>query len=212
VPTRVGFQTPFTNNTFDLQPLSTLANEPVIIGGKLQNETYGEFQHEMNLFNRAFLEIMAQGALKYLEQLVDSFRFEKAYNYSRVTKDIYENKSNSGSNLLRTGLIVFVIGILTTVIIIIIAKRSEKAAKQTTAVHISVDETIGSGIRKSLAMESEPHRHVIKTISSQNVGSEFLVLGRPEQCANCERVIGKLEHSCIFKDHIVCVRCYQKLK
>ncbi len=64
VPTRVGFQTPFTNITLDLQPPSTLTNEPVIIGGKLQNETYGEFQNEMDIFNQAFLEIMAQGDAK----------------------------------------------------------------------------------------------------------------------------------------------------
>ena len=64
VPTRVGFQTPFTNVTLDLQPPSILANEPVIIGGKLQKETYSEFQHEMNLFNKAFLEIMAEGDAK----------------------------------------------------------------------------------------------------------------------------------------------------
>jgi len=64
VPTRVGFQTPFTNVTLDLQPSGLLANEPVIIGGKLQKETYSEFQHEMNLFNKAFLEIMAEGDAK----------------------------------------------------------------------------------------------------------------------------------------------------
>lgn len=64
VPTRVGFQTPFTNITLDLQPPNTLAKEPVIVGGKLQKETYSEFQHEMNLFNRAFLEVMAQGDAK----------------------------------------------------------------------------------------------------------------------------------------------------
>jgi len=64
VPTRVGFQTPFTNVTLDLQPPAALANEPVIIGGKLQNKTYGEFQYEMNLFNQAFLEVMAQGDAK----------------------------------------------------------------------------------------------------------------------------------------------------
>ncbi|MBN2455140.1 MAG: ribonucleoside triphosphate reductase [Sedimentisphaerales bacterium] len=64
VPTRVGFQTPFTNTTHDLQSPSTLANEPVIIGGKLQKETYSQFQHEMNLFNKAFLEVMAAGDAK----------------------------------------------------------------------------------------------------------------------------------------------------
>ncbi len=61
VPTRVGFQTPFTNVTIDLQPPVTLANEHVIIGGEIQPETYSEFQHEMNLFNRAFLEVMSKG-------------------------------------------------------------------------------------------------------------------------------------------------------
>lgn len=64
VPTRVGFQTPFTNITLDLQPPSTLANEPVIIGGRLQNETYGQFQHEMNIFNQALLEVLAEGDAK----------------------------------------------------------------------------------------------------------------------------------------------------
>ncbi len=61
VPTRVGFQTPFTNLTMDLQPPSTLANTPVIIGGVEQEETYSEFQHEMNMINKAFLEVMAEG-------------------------------------------------------------------------------------------------------------------------------------------------------
>jgi ribonucleoside-triphosphate reductase len=61
VPTRVGFQTPFTNLTLDLQPPSTLANEPVIIGGKPMPETYGEFAEEMVTLNRAFLEVLAEG-------------------------------------------------------------------------------------------------------------------------------------------------------
>ncbi|MGW8161370.1 MAG: ribonucleoside triphosphate reductase, partial [Desulfobulbales bacterium] len=61
VPTRVGFQTPFTNLTMDLQPPKTLADQVVIIGGEMQKETYGEFQEEMTLINRAFLEVMAEG-------------------------------------------------------------------------------------------------------------------------------------------------------
>jgi len=64
VPTRVGGQTPFTNITLDLQPPGSLANEAVIIGGKVQSQTYCEFQHEMNLFNRAFLDVMADGDAK----------------------------------------------------------------------------------------------------------------------------------------------------
>ncbi len=61
VPTRVGFQTPFTNVSLDLQPPATLADLPVIIGGKPQDHTYGEFQQEMDLFNRALLEVLSEG-------------------------------------------------------------------------------------------------------------------------------------------------------
>jgi ribonucleoside-triphosphate reductase (formate) len=64
VATRVGFQTPFTNVTMDLLPPSTLANEPVIIGGKPQSATYGEYQEEMAMFNAAFLEVLAEGDAK----------------------------------------------------------------------------------------------------------------------------------------------------
>ncbi len=61
VPTRVGFQTPFENLTLDIRPSPTLANQPVIIGGRPQKETYGEFQQEMSLLNRAFYECMIEG-------------------------------------------------------------------------------------------------------------------------------------------------------
>lgn len=61
IPTRVGFQTPFTNITMDLTVPVTLANAPVIIGGETIKATYSQYQHEMNLLNRAYLEVMAEG-------------------------------------------------------------------------------------------------------------------------------------------------------
>lgn len=64
VPTRVGFQTPFTNVTLDLICPKILADEPVIIGGKPQKETYKEFQKEMDLFNEVFAEVIAEGDAK----------------------------------------------------------------------------------------------------------------------------------------------------
>ncbi|HQF75725.1 MAG TPA: ribonucleoside triphosphate reductase [Syntrophales bacterium] len=64
VPTRVGFQTPFTNVTLDVNVPKHYADRNVIIGGKPQKETYGEFQEELNLFNKAFLEVMAEGDAK----------------------------------------------------------------------------------------------------------------------------------------------------
>ena len=61
VPTRVGFQTPFTNVTLDLTVPKHYAKQSVIIGGKPQEETYQEFQKEMDMFNKAFLEVMSEG-------------------------------------------------------------------------------------------------------------------------------------------------------
>ena len=61
IPTRVGFQTPFTNITMDLNVPNHLKDQPVIIGGEYQKETYGEFQAEMDLINRAFAEVMMEG-------------------------------------------------------------------------------------------------------------------------------------------------------
>lgn len=64
VPTRVGFQTPFTNVTLDLTPPTTLRDQPIIIGGEYRTETYGEFQREMDMLNRAFAEVMLEGDAK----------------------------------------------------------------------------------------------------------------------------------------------------
>ena len=61
VPTRVGFQTPFINVTLDIKVPSFLAKQPVIIGGKSQKETYEEFQPEMDMFIRAFYEVLMEG-------------------------------------------------------------------------------------------------------------------------------------------------------
>ena len=64
IPTRVGFQTPFTNITMDLKVPSTLKDSPIIIGGKYQTETYGDFQAEMDIINSAFAEVMMEGDAK----------------------------------------------------------------------------------------------------------------------------------------------------
>ena len=61
VPTRVGFQTPFTNITMDLVVPDIMKDEPVIIGGKFQAKTYKEFVKEMEMINLAFTEIMTAG-------------------------------------------------------------------------------------------------------------------------------------------------------
>ncbi len=61
VPTRVGFQTPFTNITMDLTVPNYYKDTPVIIGGKPQDTTYSDYQKEMDILNKAFLEVMTEG-------------------------------------------------------------------------------------------------------------------------------------------------------
>jgi len=61
IATRVGFQCPFSNITLDITCPKTLRDESVIIGGLPQDETYGEFQKEMDMFNLAFCEVMGKG-------------------------------------------------------------------------------------------------------------------------------------------------------
>ena len=64
VATRVGFQTPFTNVTLDLTPPATLSKQPAIIGGKPIDKCYGDFREQMSVFDRAFMEVLAEGDAK----------------------------------------------------------------------------------------------------------------------------------------------------
>jgi len=64
VPTRVGFQSPFSNCTLDLTVPSYMIEEPVIVGGDLKDDTYSDFVDEMSMFNQAFAEVMFEGDAK----------------------------------------------------------------------------------------------------------------------------------------------------
>lgn len=90
VPTRAGFQTPFTNITMDLTVPSYYADQPVIIGGELMDETYKEFQAEMDMLNKAFFEVMMEG-----DSAGRVFTFPiPTYN---ITKDFdWDNKNLDG--------------------------------------------------------------------------------------------------------------------
>ncbi|MDR1187125.1 MAG: ribonucleoside triphosphate reductase [Bifidobacteriaceae bacterium] len=64
VPSRWGTQTPFTNLTFDWVCPEDLQDETPIIGGQEMGFTYGELQAEMDLINRAYIEVMTRGDAK----------------------------------------------------------------------------------------------------------------------------------------------------
>ena len=54
-------QCPFTNLTFDLSCPEDMKQQPVIIGGVLQDSVYGDYQKEMDMINKAFIEVMMNG-------------------------------------------------------------------------------------------------------------------------------------------------------
>jgi ribonucleoside-triphosphate reductase len=64
VPSRWGSQTPFTNLTFDWVCPPDLREQIPVIAGEEQPFTYGELQPEMDLINRAYIEVMSQGDAK----------------------------------------------------------------------------------------------------------------------------------------------------
>lgn len=64
VPSRWGTQTPFTNLTFDWTCPEDLRGEHPIIGGETMPFTYGELQHEMDMINQAYIEVMMKGDAK----------------------------------------------------------------------------------------------------------------------------------------------------
>ncbi len=90
VPTRVGFQTPFTNITMDLTVPSIYAKQPVIIGGKPQKETYSDFQKEMDMLNRAFMEVMVEGDAKgrVFTFPIPTYNITKDFNWDNPNLDI----------------------------------------------------------------------------------------------------------------------------
>jgi len=99
IPTRVGFQTPFTNVTLDLKVPVHLQNQPIIIGGKLQNETYKEFQKEMDIFNQAFAEVMIEGDAdgRIFSFPIPTYNITKDFDWDNPKYDIiWDNTAKYG--------------------------------------------------------------------------------------------------------------------
>ncbi|MBN2830586.1 MAG: ribonucleoside triphosphate reductase [Candidatus Cloacimonetes bacterium] len=89
VPTRVGFQTPFTNITLDLFPSKNFASQPVIIGGIPQDTTYSDYQEEMNMLNKAFLEVMVEGDAmgRVFTFPIPTYNITKEFDWDNPTLD-----------------------------------------------------------------------------------------------------------------------------
>ncbi len=99
VPTRVGFQTPFTNLTLDLTVPSFMKNEGVIYNGKVMDETYGDFSKEMDMLNTAFANVMSEGDSKgrVFTFPIPTYNITKDFDWdSEVSQHIFEVTAKYG--------------------------------------------------------------------------------------------------------------------
>ena len=99
VPTRVGFQTPFTNVTLDLTVPEYYKGQSIIIGGEAQESTYEDFQEEMDLFNKAFLQVMAEGDAggRVFTFPIPTYNIIKGFDWENpVLNDLWEMTAKYG--------------------------------------------------------------------------------------------------------------------
>lgn len=109
VPTRVGFQTPFTNLTLDLTVPDFMKDEAVLFNGKLTQDTYGSMTKEMEMFNLAFAQVMQQGDSKgrVFTFPIPTYNITKDFDWdSKVSQAIFEVTAKYGvpyfSNFVNT--------------------------------------------------------------------------------------------------------------
>ncbi len=99
VPTRVGFQTPFTNITLDVKPTGQVADENVIIGGKIMPEKYRDFQREMDMFNQALAEVMIEGDAtgRVFSFPIPTYNIDKNFDWDRPSlRPVWEMTAKYG--------------------------------------------------------------------------------------------------------------------
>src|SRR5574344_113075 len=99
VPTRVGFQTPFTNVTLDVTPSKMIGEENVIIGGQIMPDKYKALQEEMDMFNKAFAEVMIAGDStgRVFGFPIPTYTIDKDFDWDReCLKPVWEMTSKYG--------------------------------------------------------------------------------------------------------------------
>ena len=88
-PSRWGTQAPFSNITLDWTVPEDLKNLPAVVGGKEQDFTYGDCKEEMDLVNRAFLDIMIQGDAngRGFQYPIPTYSITKDFDWSETTNN-----------------------------------------------------------------------------------------------------------------------------
>ena len=91
--------TPFTNITLDLKVPKFMENQPVILGGRIMNEVYGDFQAEMDIFNKALAEVMLEGdgIGRVFTFPIPTINLTKDFDWeSEVVKKVFETSAKYG--------------------------------------------------------------------------------------------------------------------
>ncbi len=99
VPTRVGFQTPFTNLTLDLTVPEFMKDEPTVIGGQPVGDSFGDMQEELNMFNAAYADVMNRGDSKgrVFTFPIPTYNVTKDFDWeSENTRKIFEMTAKYG--------------------------------------------------------------------------------------------------------------------
>ena len=88
-PSRWGTQAPFSNITLDWTCPADLADQPCIIGGKPQSFTYGDCKAEMDMVNRAFIEVMIEGDAngRGFQYPIPTYSITKDFDWSDTTNN-----------------------------------------------------------------------------------------------------------------------------
>ena len=100
-PSRWGTQAPFSNITLDWVCPPDLKDQPAIVGGKAQDFTYGDCQHEMDLVNKAFIEIMIEGDAngRGFQYPIPTYSITKDFDWSETENNrlLFEMTSKYGT-------------------------------------------------------------------------------------------------------------------
>jgi len=100
-PSRWGTQAPFSNITLDWTVPADLADQPCIIGGKPQSFTYGDCKKEMDMVNRAFIEVMIEGDAngRGFQYPIPTYSITKDFDWSETenNKLLFEMTSKYGT-------------------------------------------------------------------------------------------------------------------
>ncbi len=116
-------------------------------------------------------------------KIIDSFRYDIGYEYNQFTKNSCAAKNGESGHRLGIGLIVFICGALTVLMIITV-------------------------LRKLLC----PSTSFRKTAVQQNIGNQYEeVTNTSNSCLNCGRKIGKLEKTFLSKGNTICYECSKRL-